>query len=186
MSLIPDYLSILTRCFPGSSAITSTAVPTPGGKWSASVHSAKQFIHEGAKTGATPDGRFAGEEMSKNASPRMGSDTCGVTALIKSALCVDTASFPGDFPLDVMMHPGSVRGAEGLAAWRRLVRAYFAGNGAAIHFNIFNAEELKDAQVHPEKYPEMQIRVCGWNVRFTEMDKSEQDMYIRRAENISE
>ena len=159
---------------------------TRGGKWSASVHSAKQFIQEGTKTGATPDGRFAGEEMSKNASPRMGSDTCGVTALIKSALAVDAASFPGDFPLDVMMHPGSVRGAEGLAAWRQLVRVFFAGNGAAIHFNIFDAEELKDAQVHPEKYPEMQIRVCGWNVRFTEMDKSEQDMYIRRAESISE
>ena len=55
-----------------------------------------------------------------------------------------------------------------------------------MHFNIFDAEELKDAQVHPEKYPEMQIRVCGWNVRFTEMAKSEQDMYIRRAESISE
>ena len=157
-----------------------------GGKWASSLHCAKQFIHEGAKTGATPDGRFAGEEMSKNASPRMGSDTSGVTALVKSVLAVDAASFPGDFPLDVMMHPGSVRGAEGLAAWRQLVRVYFAGNGAAVHFNIFDAEELKDAQVHPEKYPEMQIRVCGWNVRFTEMDKSEQDMYIRRAESISE
>ena len=66
------------------------------------------------------------------------------------------------------------------------MRVFFAGNGAAIHFNIFDAEELKDAQVHPEKYPEMQIRVCGWNVRFTEMAKSEQDMYIRRAESISE
>ena len=157
-----------------------------GGKWSSSLHCAKQFIHEGTKTGATPDGRFAGEEMSKNASPRMGSDIRGVTALIKSALAVDAASFPGDFPLDVMMHPGSVRGAEGLAVWRQLVRVFFAGNGAAVHFNIFDAEELKDAQVHPEKYPEMQIRVCGWNVRFTEMAKSEQDQYIRRAESITQ
>ena len=46
--------------------------------------------------------------------------------------------------------------------------------------------QMKDAQQNPEKYGGMQIRVCGWNVRFTEMDKSEQDMYIRRAENISE
>ncbi|MBO4303550.1 MAG: hypothetical protein J6A21_03090 [Lentisphaeria bacterium] len=157
-----------------------------GGFWKASVHCAKQFVDEGKKTGATPDGRFAGEEMSKNASPRMGSDVRGVTALIRSALSVDASSFPGDFPLDVMMHPGSVRGADGLAAWRRLVRVYFAGNGAAIHFNIFDASELKDAQKHPEKYRGMQIRVCGWNVRFTEMDKSEQDKYILRAESITE
>ena len=85
-----------------------------------------------------------------------------------------------------MMHPSSVKGADGLAAWRKLVRVYFAGNGAAIHFNIFDASELKDAQKNPEKYRGLQIRVCGWNVRFTEMTKSEQDMYIRRAESISE
>ncbi|MBQ9337758.1 MAG: hypothetical protein IJS14_10740 [Lentisphaeria bacterium] len=157
-----------------------------GGEWRSSVHCAKQFIIEGAKTGATPDGRHAGEEMSKNASPRMGSDISGVTALIRSALAVDAASFPGDFPLDVMMHPSSVKGADGLAAWRRLVRVFFAGNGAAVHFNIFDASELKDAQEHPEKYQGLQIRVCGWNVRFTEMAKSEQDMYIRRAESIAE
>ena len=157
-----------------------------GGVWQSSVHCAKQFVVEGEKTSATPDGRFAGEEMSKNASPRMGSDISGVTALVKSALSVDAASFPGDFPLDVMMHPSSVRGADGLAAWRKLVRVYFAGNGAAVHFNIFDAAELKDAQAHPEKYRGLQIRVCGWNVRFAEMDKSEQDMYILRAESISE
>lgn len=157
-----------------------------GGEWHASVHCAKQFIHEGAKTGATPDGRFAGEETSKNASPAMGADINGVTALIRSALAIDAASFPGDFPLDVMMHPSSVKGADGLAAWRKLVRVYFAGNGVAIHFNIFDAEELKAAQKNPEKYKGLQIRVCGWNVRFTEMAKSEQDMYIRRAESITE
>ncbi|MBP5637842.1 MAG: hypothetical protein J6X55_00045 [Victivallales bacterium] len=157
-----------------------------GGTWKASVHCAKQFIHEGFKTGATPDGRFAGEEMSKNASPAMGADVNGVTALIRSALSIDAASFPGDFPLDVMMHPSSVKGADGLAAWRRLIRVFFAGNGAAIHFNIFDASELKEAQKTPEKYTGLQIRVCGWNVRFTEMAKSEQDMYIRRAESITE
>lgn len=157
-----------------------------GDVWQASAHCARQFIVEGEKTGATPDGRFAGEEMSKNVSPRMGSDINGVTALIKSALTVDAASFPGDYPLDVMMHPSSVKGEDGLAAWRRLLRVYFAGNGVAIQFNIFDASELKAAQKEPEKYKGMQIRVCGWNVRFTELAKSEQDMYIRRAESITE
>ena len=56
--------------------------------------------------------------------------------------------------------------------------------GTAIHFNIFDAATLRDAQEHPENYRGLQVRVCGWNVRFTEMAKSEQDMYIRRAENI--
>ena len=116
----------------------------------------------------------------------MGSDIRGVTALIRSALSIEAASFPGDYPLEVRMHPSSVCTSEGLAAWRKLIRVFFAGNGAAVHFNIFDAAELKEAQKDPEKYRGLQIRVCGWNTRFTEMDKSEQDMYIRRAESITE
>ncbi|MBR1951158.1 MAG: formate C-acetyltransferase/glycerol dehydratase family glycyl radical enzyme, partial [Lentisphaeria bacterium] len=84
------------------------------------------------------------------------------------------------------MHPSSVKGAEGLAAWRKLLRVFFAGNGAAAHFNIFDAEELKDAQQNPDKHKGLQVRVSGWNVHFNKMDKSEQDMYIRRAESIIE
>ncbi len=157
-----------------------------GGSWRLSAHCARQFICEGSLTAATPDGRAAGEEMSKNASPAMGADISGVTAVIRSFLSMDAASFPGDFPLDVMMHPSSVQGADGLAAWRKLIRIFFAGHGAALNLNIFDAQTLKDAQVNPEKYKGLQIRVCGWNVRFTELAKSEQDMYIRRAEAITE
>ncbi len=156
-----------------------------GGIWLASAHSARQFLDEGKLTGATPDGRFSGEEMSKNASPVMGMDTAGVTALIRSAIAVDSACFPGDFPLDVMMHPSSVSGDDGLVAWRRLIRTYLENNGLAIHFNIFDSGVLKEAQKHPEKYRGLQVRVCGWNVRFTEMSPREQNMYIRRAENIA-
>jgi len=43
---------------------------------------------------------------------------------------------------------------------------------------------LRDAQAHPEKYENLQVRVCGWNVRWNDMSKVEQDAYIRRAECI--
>lgn len=157
-----------------------------GGVWMASGHSARMFIILGEKTGATPDGRFDGEEMSKNLSPTMGMDVNGVTALLKTMSHMDAADLPGDFPLDVMMHPSSVAGDDGLAAWRTLIRTYMANYGLAIHFNIFDAAQLKEAQNHPEKYQGLQVRVCGWNVHFVELDKKEQDMYIRRAENIGE
>ena len=155
-----------------------------GGIWKASIHSAREFIDGGKKTGATPDGRHAGEEMSKNASPVMGMDVSGITALIRSTLAIDSTELPGDFPLDAMMHPSAVQGDDGIVAWRNLVRTHLDHSGMAIHFNIFDAEELRRAQREPEKYKGLQVRVCGWNVRFTEMAKSEQDMYIRRAENI--
>jgi formate C-acetyltransferase len=140
----------------------------------------------GEKTGATPDGRLAGEEFSKNLSPTMGMDRNGVTALIKSVCTMSAMDLPGDFPLDVMMHPATVQGEEGLAALRALLYTYFAKGGLAIHFNIFDAEVLKEAQKNPEKYANLQIRVCGWNVRFVELAKAEQDAYIKRAENVAE
>ena len=157
-----------------------------GGIYVASAHCARQFIEQGERTGATPDGRLAGEEFSKNLSPTMGMDRNGVTALIRSVCSMDAMDFPGDFPLDVMMHPTTVQGAEGLAALRALIRTYFAKGGLAIHFNIFDAAELEAAQKNPEKYASLQIRVCGWNVRFVELAKPEQDAYILRAKNIRE
>ena len=156
------------------------------GEYRASGHCARQFIVMGEKTGATPDGRLAGEEFSKNLSPTMGMDRNGVTALIKSVCTMSAMDLPGDFPLDVMMHPATVQGEEGLAALRGLLYTYFAKGGLAVHFNIFDAEVLKEAQKNPEKYANLQIRVCGWNVRFVELAKAEQDAYIKRAENVAE
>ena len=99
---------------------------------------------------------------------------------------MDPIDFPGDFPLDVMLHPATVQGEEGLAALRSLIFTYFERKGTVVHFNIFDAEELERAQKEPEKYANLQIRVCGWNVRFVELAKSEQDAYIKRAKNIIE
>ena len=49
---------------------------------------------------------------------------------------------------------------------------------------MFSAEELRDAQAHPERYENLQVRVCGWNVRWNDIDRKQQDAYILRAENV--
>jgi formate C-acetyltransferase len=157
-----------------------------GGFYLASMHTPpRYYLTHGQKTGATPDGRLAGEEISKNISPTMGMDINGVTALIRSATRMDSALHPGDFPLDVMLHPATVEGDEGLAAMRTLLNTYMQRHGIAIQFNVFDADTLIDAQAHPEKYRGLQVRVCGWNVHFTDLSRKEQDMFIRRAQNIS-
>ena len=157
------------------------------GFYLASMHTPpRYYLTHGQKTGATPDGRLAGEEISKNCSPTMGMDVNGVTALIHSVTRIDSALHPADFPLDVMLHPATVQGDEGLAAMRTLLNAYMERHGIAIQFNIFDAETLRDAQAHPDKYQGLQVRVCGWNVHFTDLSRTEQDMFIRRAQNISE
>ena len=158
---------------------------TRGGTFLMSGHNARQFVWEGEKTGATPDGRKKGEEFSKNLSPTMGADTEGVTALISTLASLDSADFPGDFPLDVMLLPYTVSGEKGLDVMKSLLFQYYDNNGIIMQFNVFDPEELKDAQRHPEKYENLQVRVCGWNVRWNDLPKKEQDAYIRRAEEIA-
>ena len=153
-----------------------------GGVFLNSGHSARAFVWGGAYMGASPDGRKRGEEISKNISPVMGADTEGVTALVNTVSHLDILDIPADFPLDVMLHPSSVRGRAGLELMKTIVKVYHANDGCAIHFNVFDADELRDAQAHPEKYENLQVRVCGWNIRWNDMNKVEQDKYIERAE----
>ena len=157
---------------------------TRGGVWKAGMHSARKFIDLGQMTSATPDGRRAGEEISKNASPVIGMDKSGISSLINSVLCMKPSLYTEDFCLDVMLHPSAVSGREGMEALKSVVKTYMLNDGISLHFNIFDAEILKDAQLHPENYKNLQVRVCGWNVLWNNMCKEEQDAYILRAENI--
>ena len=166
------------------SAVVNSRPNSRGGRFGMSGHNARQFVVQGARTGATPDGRFKGEEFSKNLSPTMGVDTEGVTALINTLSSLDSMDFPGDFPLDVMLLPYTVSGDKGLEVMKVLINRYFDNGGFVIQFNVFDAEELRDAQKHPEKYENLQVRVCGWNVRWNDLPRAEQDAYIRRAENL--
>ncbi len=173
----------LIRCF----AQQLNGLPNArGGKFFASGHCARQYVELGAKTSATPDGRLKGEEMSKNLSPTMGADTEGATALVMTYAGSGTSALdlPGDYPLDVMLHPSACEGERGLEAMKALVRIFHRNGGSVVQFTVFSAEELKDAQAHPEKYENLQVRVCGWNVRWNDLSKAEQDAFIRRAECI--
>ena len=155
-----------------------------GGIWGFSGHPARQFIVLMAHTGATPDGRLAGEESSKNLSPTMGADTEGVTALVNTLSNLKPEDLPVNFPLDVQLDAASIRGEAGCAAMRALARVYFANGGQTLQFNVFSIDQLKDAQAHPWRYQNLQVRVCGWNVRWNDLSKTEQDKYILRAEGI--
>jgi formate C-acetyltransferase len=155
-----------------------------GGVFLASGHCARLYIQLGTRTGATPDGRRKGDEMSKNLSPTMGADTEGATALVATLASSDVTKLPDDYPLDMMLHPSVCHGEKGLKAMRSLVEVFHRNGGSVIQFTVFSAEELRDAQAHPEKYENLQVRVCGWNVRWNDLSKTEQDAYIRRAENV--
>lgn len=156
-----------------------------GGVYKPFLHSAMQFVWQGEKTGATPDGRLSGEELSKNASPSVGMDKNGVTALMTSAWKTQPSLYTEGHCLDLMIHPSAITGEEGLAVLKSLLFTYLRNGGQSLQFNIFNAEMLKEAQAIPEKYKNLQVRVCGWNVLWNNLSRAEQAAYIKRAEAVT-
>ena len=139
-------------------------------------------IRFGKKTGATPDGRFARDQLSKNLQSVFGCDRRGVLAYINSATKIDALPYTNGAPIDFVLHPTAVAGEEGLDIMVSLIRTTFKKGGAAIQGNVYNAEILKDAQKHPEKYKGLQVRLCGWSQYFNKLSRDEQDMLIRQAE----
>ena len=154
-----------------------------GGRYVCYGLNSRGYVCCGRVTGATPDGRKAGEELSKNMAPAIGGDAEGVTAVLKSwRETVDPAFFPCGLVFDVMIHSSSVAGEKGLEVFRALCEDYFDHGGCGLNLNVQSVEELKDAQLHPEKYENLQVRVAGWNVRWNDIPKKEQDGFIRRME----
>ena len=136
----------------------------------------------GEATGALPEGRRAGEPLAINTGAILAMDTNGVTSLINSVTKINLAQFPNGTVLDIMLHPSAVRDEQGIQTIISLIRTHFQQGGMAIQFNIFDADTLRDAQRNPEKYASLQVRVCGWNVRFTDLSLEEQDIFIAKAE----
>ena len=134
---------------------------------------------------ATPDGRKAGESLSKNLCAVSATDRGGITALINSVTKIDLSDFPNGSVLDVVLHPSAVQGEDGLSAVYGIVKTYFAKGGFAVHGNVFDASELRNAQEDPEKYATLQVRVCGWNAYFVNLSKAEQEEFIKQAEQTS-
>ncbi len=156
-----------------------------GGVYKAIMHSARAFIIQGSSTGALPDGRLRGEELSKNGSPVIGMDKNGVTALVESATKLNPSAYHESFCLDIMLHPSAIDGDNGFSVFKGLLMTYLKKGGQSIQFNVFNAGTLREAQNNPEKYKNLQVRVCGWNTLWNNMDKKEQDAYILRAEGLN-
>ena len=155
-----------------------------GGKWGASFHVARMSYTQGKLTASSPNGRLYGEELSKNLSASMGQNREGATAAILSVTKIDATKIRCDAPLDLGLLPSAVKGEDGLEAMYGLLMTFCKRGGHAIHINVFDADTLRDAQAHPEKYQDLQIRVCGWNVLWNNINKEEQDGFIRQAEAL--
>ncbi len=144
----------------------------------------RDFTTMGRWVGATPDGRRAGQQVSENTSPTEGADSTGLTALLNSVARLPMHRFTGG-PLNVRLHPSAVAGTRGVELLAAAIQTYFEAGAMNVMINVVSKEELLDAQIHPEKYRSLCVRVTGYSAYFTQMGKQAQDELIRRTEKRS-
>ena len=138
-------------------------------------------IYHGEIAGATPDGRMKGEAFSDSMGPSQGRDEQGPTRLLNSVLHLNDDLVTGGYALNFKINPSFLNEEKGEKAIEQLLKAYIENGGPQVQIYTTNMEDLKDAQIHPEKHRDLIVRVGGYCEFFVNLDKVLQTEIIHRT-----
>jgi len=138
----------------------------------------------GQRVGATPDGRKAGEAFPVTLSPANGTDRSGPTAVMRSVTKIDPLSCQWNHALLITLHPLAVQGTEGRVKLEALLRTYHELGGIQLQMNVIDADTLRDAQRHPDRYRDLVVRVWGFSSYFVNLRPAYQEDVIRRTAHL--
>ncbi len=139
-------------------------------------------VFEGMFCAATPDGRRAGEPVSDGISPAHGTERNGITAVLSSAASAGKALVSDGTTLTLHLSPSLLKTDAELEKMAFLLETYFKLGGRQVQFTPVDADTLRDAQAHPEKYSDLTVKVSGYSAVFADLPTSLQDDIIGRTE----
>lgn len=153
-----------------------------GGQFTPGSYTVSAHVPLGAVVGATPDGRFAGEQLADGGlSPMLGQDHQGPTAVLKSVSKLDNTLLSNGTLLNVKFTPSTLEGQQGLNKLADFLGAFTRLKLQHVQFNVVNAEQLREAQKRPQDHAGLVVRVAGYSAFFVELSKEIQDDIIGRT-----
>lgn len=149
-----------------------------GGAFWPGIFSVGFHISFGAFSGASPDGRFAGDVLGNGITPTTGNAVSGPTALMNSVVKLPLTRVYNGVNLNMRFQGKKIK-TEHLM---NLVKAYMKNGGMQVQFNMVDSDVLREAQRFPEKYRDLFVRVSGYSAEFTDLSEIAQDEIISRTE----
>ena len=140
------------------------------------------YVPNGFNVGATPDGRLAGKPLNEGASPCLGADREGPTAVINSISKLPNDRIAGGQLLNMRFSPGALEGDENLEKFASFIETGRFKKVFHNQFNIVDSKTLRAAKEHPEEYPNLMVRVAGYCALFSTLMPEAQDAIIARTE----
>ena len=159
-----------------------TSCTGPRGRYSPGLYPVTTNVMFGFMTGATPDGRNAGQPLADGISPVQQMDKNGPTAILSSVSKIKQVHYSNGTLLNMKFSPSCLQGEEGIRKLTQLMQTYFDMGGMEMQINVISADTLKDAQKHPEDYKDLVVRVAGFSAYFVELHITGQNDLISRTE----
>ena len=139
-------------------------------------------MHErfGRETGATPDGRKAGFPLGDGSGPCQGRELNGPTASVLSSTKWEHGKFIGGVAVNMKFSKSSL-GKNATETMKSIIKTYLKRNGFEIQVNVVDNETLKKAQINPEEYRDLVVRIGGYSDYFVRISKEMQEEIILRT-----